>query len=58
MLWPCWHVMLVFLELLNNLPWHQDVKLVGIVIPLQFYATVEVTVPIFGEFVVRFQALD
>ena len=40
MLWPCWHVMLVFLELLKDVPWHQDVQCSGVIIPLQFYATV------------------
>ncbi len=56
MLGPCWHVMLVFLELFGNISQHRDVEHSGFVIPLEFYAPVKVPVPIFGEFVVFLEA--
>jgi hypothetical protein len=50
--------MLVFLQLFDDVAWHGNVKGVCTVIPFEVYAAVEVAVPIFGEFIFFFDALD
>jgi hypothetical protein len=42
--------MFVFLELFDNITMHQNIQCKVIVIPISLDATVEVAVPIFGEF--------
>ena len=48
--------MLVLEEKPLYIPRHGNVEGVGIVIPIQLDATVEVTCPIFGEFIFLFDA--
>jgi hypothetical protein len=43
-------------EKLLDVPRHENVEAVGIVIPIQLDATVEVAHPIFGEFIFLFDA--
>ena len=52
MLGPGRCVMLVFLEFFYDVTWHEDVEGSFVVIPLQFYPAVQVTVSILGEVVV------
>jgi hypothetical protein len=58
MLWLCWCCMLVFLQLFEDVSWHGDVKSVCNIIQSEAYATVEVTIPIHGELIFLFDALD
>ncbi len=51
MLWFGRDCMFAFLELFDNITRHQKIQRTVIVVPIQLDTTVEVTVPIFGEFV-------
>ena len=48
----------VFLEFLDDVPRHGDVKCLLFVIPLESNPTVEITVPIYGEFIFLLDACD
>ncbi len=50
--------MLVFLQLFDDVARHGNVEGALIIIPFEAYAAVEVAVPIFGEFIFFFDALD
>jgi hypothetical protein len=50
--------MLVFLQLFDDVARHGNVEGACVVIPFEAYAAVEVAVPIFGEFIFFFDALD
>ncbi len=50
--------MLVFLQLLDDVSRHGNVEGACVVIPFEAYAAVEVTFPIFGEFIFVFNTLD
>jgi hypothetical protein len=56
MLW--WGGMLVFLQLFDDVARHGKVEGACIVVQFEAYAAVEVAVPIFGEFIFFFDALD
>jgi hypothetical protein len=58
MLWFGRDFLRVFLELFDDLHRHQNIQSMVIVIPIQLNATVEVAVPIFGEFVLFLEAFD
>ncbi len=48
--------MLVFPELYDDIPRRQNIQSTVVIIPIQLDATVEVAVPIFGEFVLFLEA--
>ncbi len=50
--------MLVFLQLFDDVARHGNVKGACVIIPFEAYATVEVTVPILGEFIFLFDEHD
>jgi hypothetical protein len=50
--------MFVFLQLFDDVAQHGNVESACIIIPFEAYATVKVTVPIFGEFIFFVDALD
>ncbi len=56
MLGLLWHDVFVFLELLFNVPWHEDINRLVDVIPVQFNYAVKVPRPIFGECICLFYA--
>jgi hypothetical protein len=53
-----WGGMLVFLQLFDDVGRHGNVEGACVVISFEAYAAVEVSVPIFGEFIFFFDALD
>jgi hypothetical protein len=50
-LWLRWQRMVIFLELFDDVSRHGDIERAFDVVPLEAYATVEVAVPIFSEFI-------
>ncbi len=58
MLWLSRCCRLVFLQLFEDVFWHGDVESACIAILSRAYAVVEVTVPIHGELIFFFDALD
>ncbi len=50
--------MLVFLEEFFDVPRHRNIEGSSRIIPLQFYSTVKVAHPVFGDAVVFFDAGD
>ncbi len=53
-LWFGGHCIFVFLELFDDITRHRIVQCLVFIIPLQLDSTVEVAVPIFGDFVFVF----
>ncbi len=56
MLWFGGECMLVFLELFDDIPRHQNIQSTVVVIPFQLDATVESAIPIIGEFILFLEA--
>ena len=50
--------MFIFLELLYDVSWHQDVQCIRVVIPLEFDSTIKVAIPVFFKFIVLFEAAN
>ncbi len=56
MLWFGGHCMLVFVELFDDIPRHQNIQSMVVLISIELDATVEVAFPIFDEFVLFLEA--
>ena len=53
-----WAIMLVYLQLLEDVAPHGDIKGAVILIPFEAYDTTEISIPIFGELIFFFYCPD
>ena len=58
MLGTFWAIMPVFLQLLEDVVRHGDIKGAVVIIPFEAYAAIEIPIPIFGELIFFFDCLD
>jgi hypothetical protein len=58
MLQPRGGSVFIFLELLYAVSWYQNVQCTCIVISLKFDSAIKVAIPVFGKFIILFEAAN